>query len=379
MAPRLDYRLLERALTRYRVLAADASIPPFATPSRLPVRPGDSLATAPQLRARLTALGDFVGDAESDRGGRYAGTLVDAVRRFQLRHGLDGDGVIGAKTIEALQVPLSARVSQIELSLDHIRRESPTGGGPFITVNAAAFRLFAYEGSASDSAPALDMKVIVGRAVRTPTPTLVGTLRYLEFHPYWNVPRSILVREIIPRLRRDPAWLRRESMELVGEGDAALGDSVTPAVVDALRAGRLRVRQRPGGSNPLGAVKFDFPNDSDIYLHDTPSKSLFSQARRDFSHGCIRLASARDLARWVMRGAPAWNDDSLDAAIADPATRRVAVPGAIPVYVGYNTVLATADGRVWFLPDVYGRDPNVPRQSPVTSSPADCQTEAARR
>jgi murein L,D-transpeptidase YcbB/YkuD len=376
---RLDYRLLVRALERYRVLAADSSIPAFATPSSRAVRPGDSLATVRQLQRRLIALGDLLDTAAYGPSGRYAGPVVNAVRRFQVRHGLDDDGVIGSKTVAALQYPLSMRLPQIEQSLDRMRREPPTDGGPFITVNAAAFRLFAFGGTGTDSAPTLDMRVIVGRAVRTPTPTLTGKLRYLEFRPYWNVPRSILVKEILPKLRRDAGWLHRESMELVGQDDVVLGDIVTPATMDALRAGRIRVRQRPGGSNPLGLVKFDFPNDSNIYLHDTPSKSLFSAARRDFSHGCIRLEGARELARWVMRGAQAWNDDSLDAAMASTVTRRVSVPRAIRVLVGYNTVLATADGRVWFLPDIYGRDTKAGNKASVASLRDDCLPERTGR
>lgn len=370
---RLDYRLLVRALARYRLLAADSAIPAFATPSSRVVRPGDSLAMVSQLRARLIALGDLAVTAASNSDGRYAEPVVGAVRRFQERHGLDDDGIIGPLTRTALQFPLALRVPQIERSLERIRQEPPMDNGPFITVNVPAYRLFAFDGTDMDSVPAFDMKVIVGRAVRTPTPTLVEQLRYLEFWPYWNVPRSILVKEIIPKLRRDSAYLHRENMELVGQGDAVLGDAVTPAVIGALRAGRLRVRQRPGAANPLGLVKFVIPNESNVYLHDTPNKALFSMVRRDFSHGCIRLEDARDLATWVMKGHPAWNEDSVAAAMAGPGTRRVAVPRTIPVLVEYNTVLATADGRVWFLPDVYGRDSDALNKRP--EGPAVCPFE----
>jgi len=275
---RLDFRLLARALERYRVLAADSTIPAFAAPSSRVVRPGDSLATAGQLQGRLIALGDLPDTAAIGTGGRYAGPVVNAVRRFQVRHGLDDDGVIGPKTVAALQYPLSMRLHQIESSLDRMRREPRKDGGPFITVNAAAFRLFAFEGTGRDSAPTLDMRVIVGRAARTPTPTLTGQLRYLEFHPYWNVPRSILVKEILPKLRRDAEWLHRESMELVGPDDVVVGDAVTPETLEALRAGRMRVRQRPGGANPLGLVKFDIPNDSNVYLHDTDASAWRARA-----------------------------------------------------------------------------------------------------
>jgi len=363
VARRLDYRLLMLAHERYAALAADSAIPALPSPSGRLVRPGDRLSSVSLLRARLAALGDLEVTSSPEPQGRYAGPVVAAIRRFQLRHGLEDDGIIGPQTLEALQFPLALRVRQIERSLELIRAEPPTDGGPFITVNVPAYRLFAFDGTGTDTVPALDMKVIVGRAEHTPTPTLVERLQYLEFQPFWNVPRSILVKEILPRLRRDRAYLHREDMELVGRRDVALGDKVTPDVIGALREGRLRVRQRPGGSNPLGLIKFGIPNDSDIYLHDTPAKELFSSVRRDFSHGCIRVQDARDLATWVMRGRPAWNEDSVKAAMSGGETRRVPLPGTIPVFVEYNTVLATADGRVWFLPDVYGRDGEAPPAS----------------
>ena len=352
---RLDYRLLERALVKYRVLAADSSLPAVAMPSGRVWRPGDPLSVVSQLRERLIAYGDLSDTAVAESGDHYTGAVVEGVRRFQLRHGLEDDGIIGPRTLAELKFPLALRVRQIEESLESIRQEPTTNGSPFVTVNVPAFRLFAFDGTEADTAPALDMKVIVGRSIRTPTPTLAKQLRYLEFWPYWNVPRSILVKEILPKLRRDPSYLHRENMELVGEGGGVLGDAATTDVMLALKAGRLRVRQRPGASNPLGAVKFVIPNDSNVFLHDTPNKELFSAARRDFSHGCIRLQHARALAIWVTRGLPGWTEDSVDVALAGPASRRVTLPRTIPVFVEYNVALATADGRVWFLPDVYGR------------------------
>ncbi|HUX34436.1 MAG TPA: L,D-transpeptidase family protein, partial [Gemmatimonadaceae bacterium] len=353
---RPDYRLLVHALARYRALAADTTIPAFPTPRAMPVRPGDSLAAIAALRARLIALGDLDRAADPATGDRYAGALVDGVRRFQRRHGLDPDGILGAATLTALQTPLALRVREIELSLDRTRAEPPVDSGPYIVVNVPAFRLFAWNAWDGDTVPALDMRAIVGKAVRTPTPTLVNQLRYLDFWPEWNVPRSILVNEILPILRRDSLYLHREHMELVGRGDVVLGDKVSPAAIKALTAGALRVRQRRGPTNPLGRVKFVIPNDSNIYLHDTPNKALFERARRDFSHGCIRLEHARELAIWAMRDHSGWDADSVDAAMARPQFRRVTLPRTIPVVMEYNTAMATADGTVWFLPDVYHRD-----------------------
>ncbi len=228
--------------------------------------------------------------------------------------------------------------------------------GRFIVVNVPAFTLFAYDGGPRDTEPALVMKVIVGRAGRLSTPSLKEEVQYLDFWPDWNVPRSILTREIVPQLRRDTTYLRRQHMELMQGRDSVLGDTVTAAVIEWLEAGRLWVRQRRGPGNPLGHVKFVMPNDSNVYLHDTPDKALFMRARRDLSHGCIRLERARDLAIWAMRERPDWTVDSVDVALAGPEFRRVALSQPIPVIVEYVTVVAMPDGTVRFVPDIYGRN-----------------------
>lgn len=354
-ARRPDYRLLLHALARYRALAADPAIALFPTPSAMPVHPGDSLSSLAVLRARLTVFGDLDSTDVADTTGRYSGAVVNAVRDFQRRHGLDDDGILGPATVRQLQTPLAVRVRQIGLSLDRIRAEPPLGDGPYIVVNVPGFHLFAFNGLDADSAPALDMRVIVGQAVQTPTPSLVGKVQSLDFWPDWNVPRSILVKDVLPKLARDPMYLRHQDMELV-RGNAALGDTVTPAVIAGLQSGALRVRQRRGPTNSLGLVKFVIPNDSDIYLHDTPAKALFAQTRRDFSHGCIRLAHARDLAIWAIGDHSGWDADSVDTALAGPQSRRVRLPRPIPVMLEYNPAMATAGGVVWFPPDVYGSD-----------------------
>jgi L,D-transpeptidase YcbB len=356
---RPDYRMLVGALARYRLLAADTTIPDFPTPPILPVRPGDVLPGIAELRLRLIALGDLDAAAQPVSGARYADPVTAAVRAFQRRHGLAPDGIIGAATLVQLQTPLAARVREIDAALERIRGEPLPAPGPYIVVNVPAFRLLAFNGAAADTAPALDMKVIVGRAGRTPTPALAVALGYLDFWPDWTIPWSIIGTEIIPMLRRDTLYLRHENMELLGSGDVALGDSVTPAVIAALHSGAVRLRQRSGAGNPLGRVKFVIPNDANIFLHDTPARELFSSTRRDFSHGCIRLEGARALAIWAMGSDSVWNADSIDVALAGPAFRRVQLPRAIPVIVEYNTAMATADGRVWFSPDIYrlGGDP----------------------
>lgn len=351
---RPDYRALAQALARYRALAADAALPEFPTPEQMPVRPGDSLAAAPLLRARLAALGDLAAPADTATDARYDVALVGAVRRFQVRHGLVADGIIGAATLAELRTPLGVRVAQIEAAMRRIEKEPVLDPGPFIIVNVPAFTLFAFDGGPTDTVAALTMKVIVGQAGRLSTPSLEEQLQYLDFRPAWNVPRSILLREIVPVLRRDSTYLRRQHMELMRGVDQALGDTVTAATIADLVSGRLWVRQRPGGNNPLGRVKFAMPNDSNVYLHDTPNRAVFAWARRDLSHGCIRLERARDLAVWATRGVDGWNADSVDAALAGPAFRRVPLPHPIPVIVEYVTVAVMPDGSVWFVPDIYG-------------------------
>jgi murein L,D-transpeptidase YcbB/YkuD len=196
---------------------------------------------------------------------------------------------------------LDHRVRQIELALERLRWLPPLGRQPFVVVNIPGFRLFGFDSAGGTGAPSFSSRVVVGRALDTETPVLYELMRYIEFRPYWNVPRSILVNEILPRLGRDPEYLRRYRMEVVGPADRSLGDSVTDDVRRRLARGQLRVRQQPGPSNALGLVKFVFPNAASVYLHDTPDTELFERSRRDFSHGCIRVEDAAALAVWALR------------------------------------------------------------------------------
>jgi murein L,D-transpeptidase YcbB/YkuD len=348
-----QYRNLRSALARYRALAADSSIP--LVPVVTLVRPGDPYEGAPALARRLSALGDLPA-AEPAGEPRFAGDLVDAVRRFQRRHGLIADGVIGPVTFRFLNTPLTHRVRQIELTLERLRWLPPLAGHRLIVVNIPAFRLFAFDSVGAAGAPTLHMRVIVGKAVDTRTPVLLEQLRYLEFQPYWNVPRSILVGEILPQLRRRPTYLREHDMDVIGQRDRVLGDAPTPAVLQGLAQGELRLRQRPSPRNPLGRVKFVFPNTADVYLHGTPDTALFARERRDFSHGCIRVQRPTDLAAWVLGDQPAWPRDSVEAALAAKPTRRALLSRPMPVVLFYATAVALPDVGMAFYEDIYGHD-----------------------
>ena len=304
--PLAQYRSLRVHLARYRRLAMEN--PFVALPAGRVVRPGEAYSDLDALRRRLVLLGDLAEAATAaDTGGTYTAPVVDAVRGFQRRHALDPDGVLGRATLAALDVPFASRVEQIQLALERLRGLPTLGRGQrFVVVNIPAFQLFAFDSVGENGAPSLEMKVVTGKALDTRTPRLFEELRYVEFWPYWNVPRSILVNEILPRLRRSPGYLRANRMEIVGARQAVYGDAVTPQVLRQLSRGELRVRQRPGPQNSLGLAKFVFPNAANVYLHGTPQTELFTRTRRDFSHGCIRLEDPAGLAAWVLQDQPAW-------------------------------------------------------------------------
>jgi murein L,D-transpeptidase YcbB/YkuD len=349
-----QYRNLRLHLAHYRRLAADT---PFVRlPAVTTVHPGDRYAGVGELRRRLIAFGDLAADAGGEYGPEYAGPVVEAVRRFQARHALEPDGTLGHATLAALNVPLSARVRQIELALERLRGLPPLGRQRFIVVNIPAFQLFAFDSVGGRGAPTLDMKVVTGKALDTRTPVLFEELRYVEFRPYWNVPRSILVKELLPLLRRQPGYLRANHMEIVGPRQALLGDTPTAAILRMLAAGEARVRQRPGDWNALGLAKFVFPNASNVYMHGTPQTELFARSRRDFSHGCIRLEDPVGLAAWALQDQPAWGRGAIETAMNGTETIRALLGKPMPVVVFYTTAVAFPDGTIRFYDDVYGHD-----------------------
>jgi len=364
LRPRLrQYGKLREALARYRALAADTlpDLLPTIAPARS-LKTGDTYTGAAALQRRLAALGDLPVDAPPP-GDRYDAALVDGVKRFQVRHGLEADGALGNTTLAALNVPLAQRVQQLELALERLRWLPDLGGQPFIGINIPMFRLWAWD-PAPPAAQLIDMGVVVGRALNTQTPVLLEQMRYLVFRPYWNVPRSIVRNEVLPALARDPGYLKRHDMEIV----RGAGDTTQPVEASSsenlalLRQGVLRVRQRPGPQNSLGLVKFIFPNDANVYLHDTPATQLFGRARRDFSHGCVRVERPGALAQWVLRDQPKWTRERIEAAMAGPASLRVDLVRPLPVILFYVTAMVMpADPSLRFAQDIYGHDARLVR------------------
>lgn len=356
--PLAQYERLREALAAQRALvghpAWQRAMPPLpAARGGGKLSPGQYWDGIALLRQRLQALGDLKADAPVVDDA-YDDGLVRAVQAFQRRHGLDGDGVVGAATWRALQVAPAARVRQIELALERLRWTPLLAHKRTIVVNIPEFVLRAYDVQGGRIVVQRTMKVVVGKALDTRTPLIAAELRQVEFSPYWNVPSSIARGEVVPQLRRNAAVWAREGYEFVdaqGQVDAAY----SPAKLEAVLAGRLRIRQRPGPRNPLGDIKFVFPNQEQIYLHHTPSTRLFERERRDFSHGCIRVEKPVELATFVLHGMPGWTEPRIRAAMAHGTSATLAVAEPVRVLIAYATALVK-EGRLHFFDDIYGLD-----------------------
>jgi L,D-transpeptidase YcbB len=349
------YRRTEQALARYVELARtdDGEKLPDV---KKPIDPGQSYSGVPRLARFLRLVGDLppnaalAGDTQT-----YAGPLVDAVKRFQRRHGLDDDGRLGPAAIKQLNVPLQDRVRQLQLTLERWRWLPTEFSAPPIIVNIPDFRLRALD---EDNKVAMDMRVVVGKALRTQTPVFSRDMTYVVLRPYWNVPPSILRSEIIPAIQRDRGYLARKGYEVATyDGKVVTSGDISDEVLTQLRAGKLMVRQKPGPTNALGLVKLIFPNEHNVYLHSTPSTALFSRSRRDFSHGCIRVEKPAELAAWVLRNNPGWTLERVQQGMQsgkDDVT--VSLARRVPVFIVYGTALAYENGEVHFSDDIYGHD-----------------------
>lgn len=377
-APALPlYGQLRAALARCRSLAEHAAWrealpalpPPKARRGTAKLEPGDDWAGTLQLAQRLAAWGDLDPAVAAGAGTGYDAALADAVRRFQRRHALAEDGVLGRSTLAALQVTPAERARQIELTMERLRWTPLLQAPRMIVVNLPEFVLRAYEvGADGRITVAARMKVIVGRALDTRTPQFDEDMRFIEFSPYWNVPPSIARGELIPRLRRDPAHWDREGFEFA-DGAGRADTALSPAKLDEVLAGRLRIRQRPGPRNALGDIKFVFPNRQNIYLHHTPATSLFERERRDFSHGCIRVEDPVALARFVLQDEPGWTDERIRSAMAGGTSSTLRLARPLPVLIAYGTTLVI-EGQVHFFADLYGHDRLLDRTLRETTRPA---------
>lgn len=349
-----DYWRLKGMLANYRAMARVGG---WATIDAGPVlEEGDRSPRVVQLRARLRrerdlkepAAGETVDPELFDR------SVVQAVKRFQQRHGLEQDGQVGPNTLRALNTPIDERIEQLVLNLERRRWMPDRLASRYIHVNLADFHLRLIDkGDVSFETP-----VVIG-SLYNKTPVFSADMTHLVINPYWNVPPRIAVQELLPKAERDPDYLRSNGFDLFEDWspDADLVDLASIPWQDfEPDTFPYKLRQRPGPANALGRVKFMLPNEYDIYLHDTPDRDHFSAAERSFSHGCVRVADPEALASAILEGQPGWNLDEITSAIGSGERKRVDLDQALPVQITYLTAWVDDDNRVHFRNDVYGRD-----------------------
>ena len=325
------YTRLEQALAAYRRIADAGGWP--TVPAGGPLKPGVTDARVTPLRRRLGATGDLDAAAAADASPRYDAAVQAGVKAFQARHGLPADGAVGPATLRALDVPVAARIDQIRATLERCRWVMHDLPERFVLVNVAGFNAAVV----GKDGPVWDSRVVVGKPY-TKTPIFRADMRYIVLNPTWTIPPSIMRKEVQPAMRRDPSYLKRKGYVMVN------GQVVQPA----------------GPKNALGRIKLILPNPHHVYLHDTPQQSFFGETSRTFSHGCVRVQKPFELASLALDD-PAWSTQALLDAAATGKTRTIVLKKPLPVLILYWTASADADGRVRFLPDVYGRDPAVIR------------------
>ena len=349
-----EYRRLKEALAAFRALAAEGVVWP-TVPEGESIKPDMSDPRIPALRESLIAHGDLdAAAAVAADPTLYDLTLQEAVKRFQLRHGLLDDAVVGKNTVAAMNVTLLQRIEQIVLNLERRRWMADDRGERYIFVNLADFQL-----KVVDHGHTIFVSPIIVGTEYNQTPVFSDELEYLEINPYWNVPPKIARNELLPKIKENPGYLAEQNFELLSgwSGDDV---PVDPMTIDWSTVSAsdfsYKLRQRPGQGNALGRVKFMFPNRFDVYLHDTPSRGLFARETRTFSHGCMRVGDPAGLAAVVLAGEPGWDLARFEAVVASGERTIVPLTKHLPIHIAYITAFVNKDGEVNFRRDIYGRD-----------------------
>nr|MDQ6902153.1 L,D-transpeptidase family protein [Bacteroidota bacterium] len=324
------YPLLRTKLVKYYDIEKNGGWPQIQLNNKA-YKKGDSASPVLTLKKRLTVTGDYTGEDTSDV---FTLQLDSALKHAQERFGLNMDGVLGGKTAEELNAPVKDRIEQMLLNMERLKWMPNESNGTRLVANIPEFRLHVFNNKQEE----FSMKIVVGKAGHN-TVIFTDSLEYIVFSPYWNVPQSIVRNEILPAMNKDGNYLQKNNMEQTGTSN-----------------GLPVIRQKPGADNALGRVKFIFPNNYNIYFHDTPAKSLFNQNDRAFSHGCIRLAQPQKLAEYLLRNDPGWTDPKIQEAMYSGNNKWVKLKNKIPVYIVYFTAWVTKDGTVNFRDDIYGHD-----------------------
>ncbi|WP_299699631.1 L,D-transpeptidase family protein [uncultured Pontibacter sp.] len=360
------YADLREALQKYREIEARGGWPKVELGGKKILEKGDTSAAVVQLRQRLN-LGTKV-DPNNKAMRQFDDKLEAQVKQFQELHGIVPDGKVGGNTLRMMNVPVEDRIQQIMMNMERWRwipkRLVPKSlDQKYVWVNIPEYKMYIYE-DPSNSPEAereykkvMEMNVIVGKTLNS-TPIFSDRMEYVVLAPYWNVPNSIVEKEIAPGILREPGYLDRQNMEIVTKERNP--KPISPSSIDWSSVTEKNfpymVRQRPGPKNSLGTMKFLFPNEHAVYLHDTPTGSLFSQTQRGFSHGCVRLQRPMDLAKYVLQDMPEWNESRIQETINGGEEEWITLPKKIQVYLVYFTSWVDSDGNIHFRDDIYGHD-----------------------
>ena len=346
------YQRIKEALLSYSAIQVRGGWP--ALPADAKLAPGASGPEVALLRRRLVISDDM--PPEQEAGDVYDASVSDGVRHFQIRHGLEGTGSVDARTLRALNVPVAHRIKQLEASLERLLGMDFTFAERYVVVNIPA----AFVEAVSHDKVERRYRVIVGK-VDKPSPTLTAYITAVNLNPTWTVPLSITKNEIFARMRRDPTYISRMHMRVLGSHD----EELDPGSIDwsSERSPNFTVRQDSGGFNALGNLKIDMPNPYSVYMHDTDTRRLFADDYRFDSHGCTRVDNVRDLAVWILEDVPGWNRAAIDAGIAAGVLKIVNLPHKMPVAWVYLTGWVTHDGTVNFREDIYKHDDTLDRNA----------------
>lgn len=337
--------LTEEAIAAYRDISAQGGWP--VVPANEKFRLGSSSPSIKTLRQRLVISGDL--PRASGNSEVFDSWVDGAVRRFQARHGLPDDGVLGRYTFAAMNIPASIRLGQLETNLVRLRSMSNYLGDRYVLVNIPAAQIEAVEfGQVVQRHTA-----VVGKIDRQ-TPILNSKIHEIIFNPFWTAPKSIIEKDIIPVVRKDPAYLSKNNIRIFSQK----GDEIAPETIDwsTNQAAEYMFRQDPGKINAMATTKINFFNPHAVYMHDTPQQGLFGNIERFDSSGCVRVQNVRDLVTWLLRDAPGWDRQSIERTIASGQNQPVEIPDPVPVYFTYITAWSTQRGIVNFRDDIYHRD-----------------------
>lgn len=340
------YKALKAQLIKYRRIETSGGVPSVLY-FHSALLPNDSTEKVVALKKYLRITDAYPAD---DTSVYFNDSLKLSLRKFQKRMGLSVTGQPDSLTVSAMNVPLGNRIMQIMINLERLRWLPEEASDNYLLVNIPEFRLHVFE----NRKPVWSMNVVVGKEA-TATTVFTNQMRYVVFNPYWNVPQSIIVKELLPVLKRNPGYLIRKNMEVIG----ASGRTISPYKINWRKFNArvpFEIREKPGPKNSLGLIKFLFPNQFNTYMHDTPAKNLFEKETRAFSHGCIRLEEAEKLARYVFRNDSIITPDKITEMLTSGKEKWITLKAGIPVYIVYFTAWVDHQGELNFRNDIYGRD-----------------------